>query len=158
MLLSESILAIRVSRRAVAAAIINGESLALCDGFHLNSRRDRAERSSQRYVEKLITRMSVKGAMIYAPNTDEGATSAVLRTVQTTLVRAGLPLRLISKEELLQAFGYPSVRHWTELRLIAGRFWPELDSIRTQVKPFVIDAAAVGLYAESLLGLIGRTP
>ncbi len=155
MLLLEAIVSVRVSRRAIAAVIMDDDRLSLSDGFHLNSRRERAERSSERYIEKLLSRFPIKGVVVYAPNTDEGATSSVLRAVQTAIVRAGIPIRLITKEELLKAFGRPALRHWTQLRQIAECYWPQLAEVHSAAKPFIVDAAAVGLYAEAFLALTG---
>lgn len=53
----KKILTLRVSRRAVGAAVLTGEDLVFTDGRHLSSRRDRTVVAALRYVERLCEEM-----------------------------------------------------------------------------------------------------
>ena len=152
------IIALRLSRRAIAAAMLKEEQLEFRDGRHLNSRRERAERSAGSYVERLVQQLAPTGVVIYAPSTDDGLRSQVLRTVQTVLVRAGVSLRIVSRREMTEAFGSPPVRGWSEIRAATESFWPELTRLTSAVRPYVTEAAAVALYAESFLALASAPP
>ena len=151
--MNSRILALRLSRRAIAAVMLAEERLEFREGRHLNSRRERAERSAGKYVERLVDQLAPTGVVVYAPSTDENARSQVLRVVQTVIVRAGISIRIVARRELTEAFGIPSVRGWTEIRASTESFWPELVALRTAVRPFITESAAVALYAESFLAL-----
>jgi hypothetical protein len=154
----DGILSLRISRRAIAAVVLEGDELRFRDGRCLNSRRDRAERSAESYVERLVAQLRPRGVMIYAPNTDEGMTSGVLRVVQTTIVRAGISLRLLTRQELLNAFAVPPMRHWREVREVVQPYWPQLSGANAAALPFIVDAAAVALYSQALLAFMAPNP
>ena len=53
--MNKEILSLRVSRRAIGAAILKSDALILSDGRHLPSGATRAVSAAMRYVNRLIT-------------------------------------------------------------------------------------------------------
>jgi len=152
--MTQTILALRVARRAIGTAVLEGESLRAFDGRHLNSNRERAERAITAYLERLIETHHPRGAVIFAPDERHDSPTNVLRLVQTVLVKAGISIRLVRCREMLKAFGHPSLRTRRELQEVTLALLPDLAHGGGALKPFIIETGAVALYAQTMLGLL----
>ena len=146
------ILTLRLSRRAIGAAVLSDERLTLADGRHLTSRRERATVAAERYLQRLLSMVKPGGVVVEAPGgADDGST--VASTVVAMLRNLSIDTLVIGRPDVLAAYGVRPRRARPELRALIASFWPELDRIQGRVQPYVADAAAAALYAESRLAL-----
>jgi hypothetical protein len=151
--MTRRILALRVARRALGAAVIGAEGFTLLDGRHLSSRRENMVESVRKYLNELIAQQEPTGVMILAPD-ERYDDRGILRDVQTVFAQGGHPMRILRLPELLKAFGIPPLETREQLWETAQGMVPELQELNSTAKPYIVEAAALALYAESLLTLL----
>jgi hypothetical protein len=141
--------AIRIERRAVAVAILDGEHLHHVDARQLSSSSDRALESASTFItRRVIDRFQFASAALeIIPNGHEKQRSLLHQAVTHVLRPKGIGILEISKADLFEAFGYPPLRSRTELREITSNIFPSLDQEPGQ--PWTHDAAALGLYIQT---------
>ena len=141
--------AIRIERRAVAVAILNGEHLQHVDARQLSSSPDKAMESASTFItRRVIERFQFGSATLeIIPNGHEKQRLLLHKAVLQALRPKGIGILEISKEDLFQAFGHPPLRSRKELREIASDIYPVLDQAPGQ--PWTHDAAALGLYVQT---------
>jgi len=143
-----SLISIRVERRAVAAAIFNGDHLEYTDARQLSSARDKALASTIGFINWMLERFPVDSAALEAiPNGHEFQRRILHETVCQTLRDRMLPIWEIPKVVLLEGCGYPPLKSRTQLRDVATSIWPILAG--THGKLFIQDAAMVGLHVQT---------
>jgi hypothetical protein len=153
-----SALALRLSRRAIAAVAVSDEGFAFCDGRHLTSQKNRAIHAAERYVNRVLDLAKPTYVVIDAPVKGQSTTTQLLTLVSQLLTDRHIAHDVRATPDLLDAFGAPAVRSRSELRRITDAFWPELPSAIGRVKPFVLEAAAVSLHANTLRALDPPAP
>jgi hypothetical protein len=144
--------AIKVSRRTVAIAIFKGQSLHYAEIRHLSSRPDMAVASAVSYLVWTLGQFYIQVAALEEAVTSEEARSAeIIDALVAELRRQTLPFRLVSKQTVFESFAVEPLKTRKELREVITTFWPQLGT--RDFDPSILDAAAVGLYAqvESLL-------
>jgi hypothetical protein len=144
--------AIRVSRRTVAIAIFKGQTLHYAEIRHLSSNSDMALASAVSYLNWTLSQFHIQAAALEEAVTSEEARSGeILGALVEELQRQTLPFRLVSKQTVFESFAIAPLTTRKELREVVTRFWPQLGT--RDFDPAILDAAAVGLYAqvESLL-------
>ena len=147
------ILALRLNRRAIAAAVLTDERLSFIDGHHLTSDRDRANASVERYLKRVLELTQPHGVVIDAPVSDGSSTAALLHTIVTVATAANLSVHTEPAVGVQRAFGTPGAMSRIELRQLIDSFWPELEQLRGAVKPYIADAVALALYADTRASL-----
>lgn len=147
------IVAVRISRRAVAAARLAGDALEFRDGRFLRSDRARAGPALVRYLKLVIGQTAPSRILIDCPRVEGSATQGLLALAQGACAAAGVPTSVVSTPELLQAFGESPLGSRTELRLVVAPLFPELDAFTGKVRPYLLEAAALALLAESRAAL-----
>jgi len=147
------VLTLRISRRAIGAAVLAGEGLTLIDGRHLTSQRERAYVTAARYVERLLDLSKASGVVLDAPHPENVGDDRLVSAVASVLQGRQLTPLIVGRSDVLNAYGVRSLRNRAAVREIATNFWPELARSAGKVQPFIADAAAVALYAESRLAL-----
>lgn len=153
--MTRTILALRVARRALAAAVIGEETFAVLDGRHLSSRRESMSSAVRRYVSELLEKQDPAGVLILAPD-ERYDDRGILREVQTVLAQAGRSMRIVRLPELLRAFGVPALTTREQLWETAQSVMPELSEVRSAAKPYIVEAAALAAYAEVLVTLLSK--
>lgn len=148
------VLTLRISRRAVAAAQLTGEALTFATGQHLTSRGGRAVVAVTKYLGRIMDATSPSLIVIDTPLRPAGSISdRIMTAIEELVVGRGLQILSVHKPELLTAYGLTSLRNRKELRAVVTGFWPELTQVIGRVQPYVADAAAAALYAETRLEL-----
>lgn len=141
------LLAIRIERRAVACACFHGDNLEFSDVRQLTSNREKAVNTAGRFVNWVLDAFPVDAAaMDLLPPGGDSQREALSAVIQRSLQERLLPSFDISRETLLEAYGYPALRSRQQLRDVVTTIWPVLAG--THAKVFIQDAAAVGLYAQ----------
>ena len=152
------ILALRLNRRAIAAAVLADEQLSFMDGHNLTSNHDRACASVERYLKRVLELTQPHSVVIDAPVSDGSSTAEFLQTVVSVTTVANLSVHTELAGDVQRAFGNPGVMSRIELRQVVDPFWPELEQLRGAIKPYVADAVALALYADTLTSLGSAAP
>ena len=147
--MTRHILSVRLNRRAIGAVVLTDETLTMTDGRHLTSERERAVPTAVRYIDRLLEQSGATAVVVDAPSPVEGTiTKRLLDGIISLLSSRGVMPLLITKADILAAYGLSPVRTRSQVREIVSGFWPELGNISGRVKPYAADAAAAALYAE----------
>jgi len=145
---NSSLIAIRIERRTVAAAVFNGDHLEYADSRQLSSDRDRAVSSAVGFVVWMLNRFPAESAALETiPISDEIQRRVLHDEICQELRERALPVWEIPKVTLFQSFGHPALRSRTELREVATQIWPVIEG--NHAKLFVQDAAVLGLHVQT---------
>jgi hypothetical protein len=147
------VLTLRITRRAIGAAVLAGENFTLMDGRHLTSRRERASVAAVRYIERLLDLSKAGRVVLDASQPTEVESGSLVSVVEAVLRDRQISSLIIGRADLLRAYGVRALRNRAALRALATSFWPELARYAGKVRPYVVDAAVAALYAESRLAL-----
>ncbi len=151
--------AIRIDRRAVAVAILNGEHLHHTDACQLSSSPEKALDSAVGFItRRVLDKFDFESAALeIIPNCHEVQRAILHRATVRALGAKAIGILETSKDELFQAFGHPPLRSRKELREIMSQIYPALD--QEPGAPWIHDAAALGLYVqtERLFNSINQT-
>jgi len=141
------LLAIRVERRTIAAAILDGDRLEFTDARQLSSSPDKALASTMAFTNWLLQYFSVESAVLEAiPNGHEFQRRTLNDAIRKTLRDRMLPIWEVSRPELLEGYGFPALKSREALREVATTIWPVLSGTRAKV--FIQDAAVLGLHVQ----------
>jgi hypothetical protein len=152
--MTKKLLALRLRRRAIAAAQVVDESLTLSLGQHLTSNGDRAVAGVTRFLTKIVDAANPVIVVLDCSRRRPGTViDDIALAIEAFLKNRGLPFLYITTPELLSAYGVPSLRNRRELRELAFGFWPELGQIIGRVQPYIADAAVAALYADTRFAL-----
>jgi len=141
--------AIRIDRRAVAVAILNGEHLHHTDACQLSSSPDKALASAISFIaRRVLDKFDFESAALEIIPIGQEVQRAILhRATLRALSTKAIGILEASKTELFQAFGSPQLHSRKELRKIVSRIYPVLDE--EPGSPWIHDAAALGLYVQT---------
>ena len=124
--------AIRIERRAVAVAILEGEHLAAPPQVRqLSSNSDKALGSAASFISRILQKYPLG--------------TAALETIPrgAEVLRGGL-MEIIS--HVLASFGHPRPRFRNQVRHIISTIWPGVNG--SFGSPLIKDALALGLYCQ----------
>jgi len=147
------ILCLRLSRRALAAAVIGDEKFSVLDGRNLSSKRESMQAAIRAYVNALLEQQEPAGVLILAPD-ERFDDRGILREVQTVLAQAGRSMRIVRLPEILKAFGNPALTTREQLWETTQGMVQELSEVQSALKPYIVEAAALALYAEAVVTLL----
>ena len=143
-----SLISIRIERRAVAAAIFDGDHLEYTDALQLSSMREKALASAVGFINWMLERFSVESAALESiPNGHEFQRRILHEMICRTLRDRILPIWEVPKVVLLEGCGQPPLKSRAQLRDVATSIWPILAG--THGKVFIQDAAMVGLHVQT---------
>ena len=148
-----SLLAVRLSRRALGAVALEDDHVVFADSRHLTSNQDRARRNADRYLARIVDQIRPARLAVYVPDQAKALTATLVMQVRQMADASGLPLRIVTKTQLLSAFGVRPLRQRHELQGLIEEFWPGLADMSNQLKPYLADAAATAWYADALIAL-----
>ncbi len=144
---STRLVAIRVERRAVAAAIFDGEHLEYTDSRQLSSSSDKALSSANGFLQWLLMHFAIESAALEAiPNGHEIQRRLLHDGLSEVLRERMLPIWEIPRTVLLEACGEPPLKTREELRQVATTLWPVIAG--SHAKVFIQDAAILGLHVQ----------
>jgi hypothetical protein len=141
--------AIRIDRRAIAVAILNGEHLHHSDACQLASSPDKALASAIRFItRRVLDKFDFESAALeIIPSGREVQRTILHRAILGAVGTKAIGILEASKTDLLEAYGWPSLRSRKELRGIMSKIYPVLD--QEPGRPWIHDAAALGLYVQT---------
>lgn len=140
--------AIRIDRRAAAAAVFIGSQLDYTQVVHLPPILDKAESSVTGFLNWILASFGIESAAIESVDlSDQIRRFELTKTAVSVLRSASVPVWEVSKTELLSSFGYPVPRNRKEVRESVAQIWPMLNTRGTS--HWVLDAVAIGLYVQT---------
>jgi hypothetical protein len=141
------LLAIRVERRSVAAAIFYGSRLEYSQVRQLSSDKNKILPSALRFIAWISEQFPLDSATVESiPNGNEIQRRLLKDAIAQSLLESLLPIWEVSKKDLFQAYGHPPLKSRRELREVVTSMWPVLAG--TNAKAFIQDAVALGLYVQ----------
>lgn len=145
---SANLLAVRVERRSIAAAVFAGERLEYTQMRHLSSTKQKALSSAVGFVNWLLDSFAIESVALEAlAGTEAIQRSTLTDLITETLRDRMLPIWHIPKAELLDALGHPALKSRKQVREVIATIWPVLADTNGQT--FIRDAAALGLYVQT---------
>jgi len=143
-----SLIAVRIERRAVAAAIFHGDHLEYTDARQLSSAHDKALASAVGFVNWLLENFPVDSAVLESSTKGYGLHRQGLHDAICAVLRErAIPIWEITKAEQFNGLGHHPAQSRKELRQIATDIWPILAG--THAKVFIQDAAILGLHVQT---------
>jgi len=141
------LLAIRIERRTVAAAVFYGDHLEFTDVRNLASVKEKALGTAAYFISWMLESFPIDSATIESiQNGHEIHRRALHDVVSSVLTDRLLPIWQVPRLELLEAFGRPALRSRRALREAITSIWPVLEGSGT--KCFVQDAVAIGIFVQ----------
>ena len=140
--------AIRIERRTIAVAILDGVRLKYPPMVRqLSSDPDKALGSAAMFISRLHDKCSFQTAALEAlPEGCEAQRSQLTRMILTALGERGVGIWQVRKPDILAAFGHPPLRFRNQVREVVSAMWPDIDG--GFGSPLIRDALALGLYCQ----------
>ena len=149
----KQLLSLRLSRRAVGAAILDAGGLKTADTRHLRSNSQEAVAAAIAFIDRLLEDSSITAVAIDRPLPGSSTVGdAVSAYLATSAAARGMQVLLVAKLDILTAYGVATVRTRGDVRSLVAAYWPLLSEMR-RPHPHTLDAAAAALYAECQLTL-----
>jgi hypothetical protein len=140
------LLAIRIRRRSVAAAIFSGRQLEYLDILHLCNEPAVVTDSVTRFLGGIIDNFKPADAAVGTSRAQQGRrVEELTQLTESMLTTKGVPLWRIEDKALLESFAVPKLKNKEGLRSIVLAFWPHLS--HKQAAAF--EAAALGLHVQT---------
>jgi hypothetical protein len=143
-----NLLAVRVERRSIAAAVFHGEQLEYTQMRHLSSVKEKALSSAVGFVNWILESFPIESVALEAlSNTEEIQRQILTDAITENLRERILPIWQIPKTQLFEACGHPALKSRKQVREVITAVWPVLAGANG--KTFIQDAAALGLYVQT---------
>jgi hypothetical protein len=141
------LVALRIERRIISAAVFEGHHLEHADSLHLASTYPKALDGATGYINRIKTMFLIETALVEKQTTSDPTWRAKLTTKVVSQLRgAGVPVFEIDPADLLPAFRNPPAQSRAEVRRSVGLIWPSLVTDKKHCS--CLDAAALGLYFQ----------
>jgi hypothetical protein len=141
--------AIAVERRHVSGAVFLGAHLEDVRTKHLPGQPEKMAGSAVGLIRSILSEHRIEAAALEQPRESRirAIKTKVVDAVALELRSQGLPLWRFEWQTVISAFGHPSPKKRTDLRLIASRMWP--DATGHKPPSTMPTALALGLYAQT---------
>lgn len=145
----ERLLAIKVERRSVAAAVFVGDRLDFHDMRHLPAQAEKAIESALAFLRWVVDDCEIESATLERMTNGKQIRRAVLNQAILDMLRSeSLPIWEVGKRELLEAYSHPPLRSRQELRqVVLSILWSMFNTDKPGFQE--IDAGALGLYVQT---------
>jgi hypothetical protein len=140
--------AIRIERRAVAVAILEGEHLATPPQVRqLSSNSDKALGSAASFISRILEKYPLGTvALETIPCEAEVLRGDLMEIISRVLVEQGIGIWEVPKPDVLASFGHPHPRFRNQVRQVISAIWPGING--SFGSPLIKDALALGLYCQ----------
>jgi hypothetical protein len=140
--------AIRIERRAVAVAILEGEHLAVPPQVRqLSSNSDKALGSAASFISRILEKYPLGTAALETiPCETEVLRGDLMEIISRVLVEQGIGIWEVPKPDVLASFGHPHPRFRNQVRQVISAIWPGVNG--SFGAPLIKDALALGLYCQ----------
>ena len=140
--------AIRIERRAVAVAILEGEHLAAPPQVRqLSSNSDKALGSAASFISRILQKYPLGTvALETIPCKTEVLRGDLTQIISRVLVEQSISIWEVPKQDVLASFGNPHPRFRNQVRHIVSTIWPGVNG--SFGSPLIKDALALALYCH----------
>jgi hypothetical protein len=140
--------AIRIERRAVAVAILEGNHLAAPPQVRqLSSNSDKALGSAAFFISRVLQKYPLDTAALETiPRESEVLRGDLMEIISRVLVEQNIGIWEVPKLDVLASFEHPSPRFRNQVRRAIAAIWPGING--SFGAPLVKDALALGLYCQ----------
>jgi hypothetical protein len=140
--------AIRIERRAVAVAILEGEHLAVPPQVRqLSSNSDKALGSAASFINRILEEYPPGTAALETiPRGAEVLRGDLMEIISRVLVEQGIGIWEVPKPDVLASFAHPHPRFRNQVRQVISSIWPGVNG--SFGSPLIKDALALGLYCQ----------
>jgi hypothetical protein len=140
--------AIRIERRAVAVAILEGDHLAAPPQVRqLSSNTDKALGSAASFISRILQKYPLGTAALETiPCKTEVLRGDLMEIISRVLVEQSIGIWEVSKLDVLASFGHPRPRFRNQVRQVISTIWPGVNG--SFGSPLIKDALALGLYCQ----------
>ncbi len=140
--------AIRIERRAVAVAILEGQHLAAPPQVRqLSSSSDKALGSAASFISRVLQKYPLGTAALETiPRGAEVLRGDLMEIISHVLVEQSIGIWEVPKLDVLASFGHPHPRFRNQVRQVISTIWPGVNG--SFGAPLVKDALALGLYCQ----------
>jgi hypothetical protein len=149
------LVAIRIERRAVAIAILEGEHLAAPPLVRqLSSNYDKTLNSAASFISRVLQKYPLgtqryplgRAAIETVPNDPEVLRGELMDIISDVLIAQDISIWEVPKPDVLASFGHPSPRFRNQVRKVISSIWPGVNG--SFGSPLMKDALALGLYCQ----------
>ena len=143
------LMAIKVERRSVAAAVYDRRQIEYTQVRHLASSSGRAQASAVGFINWICSNYDIQSATMETAFDDNNVRRTVLTKtlLEDCILGRNVSFWPVSKQELLQGFGYPALETRKELREVILSIWPALQDERASEQQ--LDAVALGALVQT---------
>jgi len=142
-----NLIAIRVERRTIAAAVFHGHNIEHTQERQLSSVRDKAIASAVGFIQWLLDSLPVESAVLETLPAGEFQRQALTDAIEEVLRDRMLSIWHVPKAQLFEAWAHPALKSRKQLRELVTAVWPVLAG--TSGKTLIQVAAALGLYVQT---------
>jgi hypothetical protein len=145
---NHKLVALKVDRRSVAAAVFSGRHLDYVQERQLATHPAKAEASTLGFVNWIVATFEIESVALEKVHAGtEIRRGQLAGAIRDTLRQSGISIWEFSKQDLFAAFGVPPLKSRRELREVTLAVWPILDG--GSEKMGILDAAALGLFVQT---------
>lgn len=139
------LLAIRIRRRSVAAAVFVGRQLEYIDIVHLCNQPEIVADSIRRFFARIIQNFKPGDAALCTNRASQGQRVKAIKEITCEILSSsGIPIFNVEDKCLLESYAIPKLHSKEQLRPIVQSFWPHISP--RQLAGF--EAAALGLHVQ----------
>ena len=140
------LIALKIERREIAAAIFTDTRIEHVDRRQLSSDHERADSSALGFIHWLVTTfgsndVALEGVGRFAAS----RRGALTRQIESSLQRSNVLAWKVRKPELMASYGFPPVRTRKQIRSSVRSIWP----VFADSEDTIVDAVALGLYVQT---------
>jgi hypothetical protein len=143
-----TILGFKLGRRLIAAAALADEQFVFSDQHYVTPRPASRDANMARYFERLLDQVKPALVFYYTPATARGTTKQLVTLLEQAAAARGIPVRGLTKSELMDHFGFTPVRTRRELRELLAHLWPVLEDGKDIRHAVLAEAAAAAMNGE----------
>jgi hypothetical protein len=139
------LIALKIRRRAVAAALFSDRILEHVEALQLCNEPEAVKDAVARFIGSLLEKFQPDSAAIGISRGKVGQRVTTLTETSEAILRAaGMPFWRIEDQAVLEAYAVPKLKGRHHLRPIVRSFWPHLAG--RQLSGY--EAAALGLHVQ----------
>jgi hypothetical protein len=144
--MSSNLLALKIRRRLVAAAVFSGPKLEHIELLHLCDEPEAVTESVARFLARLVERFRPSTAVIGISPDKQGDRVKTLVELAEKMLRSEIvSIWKVKDKELLESYALPKLKSKRELKELVRSFWPYLEE--RELSAF--EAAALGLHVQT---------
>jgi hypothetical protein len=143
--MTSKLLAIRIRRRSVAAAVFSGRHLEYMDMLHLCNEPEIVTDAVARFLARILENFKPGDVVLGTSRAAQGErVKSLTQLTENMLTVEGIPIWRVDDKALLESYAVPKLKNKDQLRPIVQSFWPHLGN--RQISAF--EAAALGLHVQ----------